>query len=201
MTLNIHWKLFFYLTIGFIAAIVIGTFTHESGHYIAARSMGLDARINYVTTSLAVKERPLTTQEAFLFTLGGPLQTLLTGTIGLLLLMRYRRSFLSTTRLSFRQWLFLFLSFFWLRQIINLICWLGYYLLRGQFSYRADEIVLARHLGLPFWSLISTTGVISAIILAIVVFRFVPVSQRFTFILSGLVCGIAGYIVWLELLA
>jgi hypothetical protein len=202
MTWNIHWRLFFYLCLGFIAATIIGTLSHEFGHFLVARSMGFDPRINYAMTWLTESgsARTMTDREAFLFTLGGPLQTLLTGTTGLVLLVLFRRSFFAVERLSFGQWLVIFLSLFWLRQVANLVGWLVNYLRTGQFTRRADEIKLSETLHLPLGFLLVITAMIGAIISAIVIFKFIPLHQRFTFILSGLVGGVVGFALWMGIL-
>jgi hypothetical protein len=202
MTWNIHWRLFLYLCLGFIAATIIGTLSHEFGHFLAARSMGFDARINYAMAWLTDQgsDRIMTDREDFLFILGGPLQTLLTGTTGLVLLVLFRRSFFAAERLSFSQWLVVFLSLFWLRQVANLVGWLACYLKTGQFRCRADEIKLSEALHLPLWFLLVVTAIIGAIISVIVIFKFIPLRQRFTFILSGLVGGIVGFALWMGVL-
>lgn len=133
-------------------------------------------------------------------TLGGPLQTLLTGTIGLLLLFVWKNSYKSRHELGPRQWALIFITLFWLRQTANLVVWFAAFLLTKEFSYRGDEIRLSLQLGLPFWLLTTVTGGIGIIILCIVIFKFIPKTQRFTFILSGIVGGTAGYILWLYLL-
>ena len=43
-------SLFVKLFIAFIAATIIGTITHELGHYLVAKSFGYPASINYAST-------------------------------------------------------------------------------------------------------------------------------------------------------
>ena len=223
-------RLFIWLTTSFIFATVIGTLTHEGGHYIMARSFGYEAHINYMSSwwtdtknseftdtiyskyraeLMADKDFPekekykeickVHGKNGFWITLGGPLETVLTGTIGLLFLFAFRKSFDNVTKLTFRQWFLIFVSLFWLRQTANLFTWVGSYFVKGEFSQRGDEIHLAHHFNLPEWTIITLTAIIGAIVLSIIIFKFVPTKQRLTFIASGLVGGIAGYILWLEL--
>jgi hypothetical protein len=42
------------------------------------------------------------------------------------------------------------------------------------------------------------TGIIGVIVLVIVTFKFIPKLQLMTFILSGIIGGVAGYLLWLE---
>ena len=85
----------------------------------------------------------------FWMTLGGPLQTMLFGTAGLLALFRNRKKYTQAVRLSFGRWLPIFLSLFWLRQPANCAVWLISGFCSGHFSTRSDEIRLALNLGLP----------------------------------------------------
>ena len=223
-------QLFIWLSLSFIVATVIGTLTHEGGHYLVAKYFGYDAHINYEGTcwtdttnsefinsvyskyqkeissgkDFPGKERLhkiwLTRKKnQFWIGLAGPLETMLTGTIGLGLLFFNRKRFENQIQLSIFQWSLIFISLFWLRQTANLIVWAGRYFLTGKFFQGGDEMFVASHLHIPGWSLITITAIIGAIILAIVIFKFVPARQRITFIASGLVGGISGYILWLVL--
>lgn len=198
MEWHIDWLLFCCLVIAFIFFTIIGTLSHELGHWSAARLMGFDASINYGASWLIRPHRTMSQPESFLFTLGGPVQTLLTGTIGLLLLGRYRRSFYAKERLSIPQWFLVFISLFWLRPTANFCTWIIYCIMAGKYaSGRSDEIKLSRYLGLPEQSLSVITGLTGLFVLVLVVFRFIPVAQRLTFILSGLVGGVSGFLFWL----
>jgi hypothetical protein len=44
------------------------------------------------------------------------------------------------------------------------------------------------------------TAIFGIIVLTVVVFKFIPTQQRLTFIASGLIGGVSGYILWLHLL-
>ena len=94
----------------------------------------------------------------------------------------------------------IFLSLFWLRQLANLVMLFAMYFITGKIILRADEFRIAKYLQLPTLSIITIKGILAAIILVIVVFKFIPSKQRFTFLLSGFAGGIAGYIFWIELL-
>ncbi len=191
-------KLLLLLSSGFILATVAGTLSHEWGHYIVATSMGYKVAINYGSTYWLGYGAYPTSEDYFWFTLGGPVQTMLTGTIGLLLLALFRRSFQSAQRLSAGQWFIIFIALFWLRQTANMVVGAGIYLLTGHLSERSDEIKLARYWQLPGETISIITGILGAVVLVIVVFKFIPQQQRVTFVISGLVGGIAGYMLWLK---
>ena len=179
---------------------IIGTISHEFGHYLSAKILGFNSRINYGMTMLENNpNKSMSNKEYFLFTLGGPIQTILTGTLGLALLFLFRKTFNQTEKLSVLQWTLIFISLFWLRQVANMFTWILFYFINGKFGMRGDEIKIARYLELPKWSVLLTTAVIGAFVLWKVIFIFIPEKVRFTFILSGLAGGICGYIFWLKI--
>nr|WP_294859752.1 hypothetical protein [uncultured Fluviicola sp.] len=189
-------KVFVRLFFAFIAFTIIGTLSHELGHYIAGNCLGYEMSMNYATTYIQ-DDAYVSPRNSFLITLGGPIQTLLTGTIGCVLLFSYRKGFQSVDKLSSGQWIMVFVSLFWLRQVANLTTWLGSYLINGEFSQGGDELRIAGYLGLSEWSILVPTAIAGFIVLTVVFFKFIPFKQRFTFLLSGLIGGIAGYLFWL----
>ena len=125
---------------------------------------------------------------------------MLTGTVGFIFLFVFRKKYYAADKLRFKQWLLIFSSLFWLRQVANFVTWLGGYFIKGKVFGHGDESGIAYHLGFPNWGIAFLTAFIGAIVLALVVFKFIPLKQRFTFIVSGLIGGISGYILWLKLL-
>ena len=217
------------LAIGFILFTVLGTITHELGHFTFAKLLGHEASISYNKThwiddtdlhrfdsiydrysSEIAKgvEYPAkkefedmimkSSRDSLLISLGGPLQTMLSGTIGVLMLLRYRKYFSASTKLNFKQWLIIFISLFWLRQIFNFIHSLFVFLLKGYFPSRNDEVKISVELGINKLSITSSTALIAIIILCLAL-KFIPIRQRLTFLISGLIGGIIGFYVWFYL--
>jgi len=193
-------RLFIWLFLAFICATVVGTLTHELGHYAVAEFLGYDADIHY--GSMGIVKAPINGKQSdgFWITSGGPIQTMLTGSIGLILIFINRKSFSVSNALSGWQWFLVFIALFWLRQAANLITWLGGYIFKGNFSNRGDEIRLAKYLGLSNWTILSFTGLIGLTVLTFIIIKIVPLKQRLTFMASGLFGGIVGYILWLKVL-
>ena len=136
----------------------------------------------------------------FYFTVGGPLETIITGTLGLLLLIFYRKNFFTSNKLNSRQWLLIFLSLFWLRELANCVV-MGFMLLfTNKRTFNSDEVKIAEYLGWHFTSVTIITAFVALIIGLIVTFKFVPAAQRKTFIATGLAGGVTGYILWLYIL-
>jgi len=150
LTRTFDRKLFIILIAAFVFTTVIGTLSHELGHYIVAKSLGYKANIHYASTdwydpgtvdsmnaviskyrkqiedgaSFPGKEKydrlvHKYSHDDALITIGGPVQTILTGIIGLILLFVWRNSFRSRQKLTSRQWMLVFITLFWLRQTAN----------------------------------------------------------------------------------
>lgn len=200
--MKFDWKLFFLLVIGFILSTIIGTLSHESGHYLAAKSVGIDGEIHYdyISWKESSDERwkELSRFESILPTLGGPIQTMVVGTLGLTLILFYRKSFLSSTILNWKQWILVFLTFFWSREIFNHLPILFYSVLSKKSHFVSDEVWIAAFYNLPNYSISWVLFLIALIICTLITFKFIPKNQRLTFIISGFVGGILGYLIWIE---
>ena len=221
-------KLFLFLSLAFTIFTVIGTVSHEFGHYAVAKSLGYTASVSYgytdwsdlktkpfmdsmykkyavasdVKSDFPEKEKFNTIQnkldeDDYLITLGGPVQTMLTGTIGLFLLFNQRRKVNATNKINLYQWFCIFLTMFWLRQLANAVTWVMGYFINGKFSTNGDEIIIASSLNFPIGSIVFATAVIAFSILLFIIFKIVPLHKRITFILAGLFGGIFGYLFWL----
>src|SRR5690606_12000069 len=134
---TINFKLLFLLIITFVLFTIIGTVSHETGHYIAAKIVGLNALVHYGSTSIIIPDNfnnIFTKSELFLITLGGPLQTIFTGTLGVLLLLYNQKKIISLKKLKIIHWVYIFLSLFWLRQTFNFITLVTKYFIKGRYS-------------------------------------------------------------------
>lgn len=228
MTFTLHFRLFIYLVLGFIAATVVGTLTHEAGHYIVAKKLGYEAKIRYASMhyensdfkafhefyyeneevlkskkdNSVIKQYFNLRHKAYkstnLVTLGGPIQTIITGTLGFLLLWFNRKKI--GYKLTLLQWSFVFMAFFWSRQVANFFIGLYFLAIRGEWTSQGDETNISEYFRLPIWSLNAITATIAIVLLLIVVFKLIPKQQRFTFILGGLTGSIIGFPLWMKLL-
>lgn len=220
-------KLFIKLTITFMVMTVIGTLTHELGHYSVAKLLGYESRINYQSTyfwndnyrnflneiykkypneirndlDFPDKDKYITIinkekSDHFWILLGGPLQTTITGSIGLLLFLIFRKRIIDENKVQIVGWITIFMSLFWLRQPANLFIGVMKFISKGKPSQSGDEIRLANYLGLNIWSIEIITGLIGVLVLAIII-RLLPKNVVLTFLLSGLSGGILGYYLWI----
>jgi hypothetical protein len=138
--------------------------------------------------------------DGLFITIGGPLQTTLTGTIGLLILI-WRRKIIYKNGMRTLDWLVVFLSLFWLREVFNLVTSIGGELISpNETWFGGDELHISQELNL--WSgtipiILATLGIAVAIY---VVFKIIPEKIRLTFILSGIIGGITGFILWMNII-
>jgi hypothetical protein len=224
-------KLFLSLVATFILFTIVGTLTHELGHYGAAKYLGLTPILHYQSVTLELSKNDIEidkiyglyekeidakqdfpakkrydelmeieTKNDFIHRAAGPIQTMLTGTIGFVLLIVFRKHFFSTQKLNVKQWLLIFFSLFWLRQVANIFQEIASYIFtRKQITY-GDENILSSYLSMGNDTLLSITAIIGLAISCIIVFKFIPSAQRKIFIAAGFVGGIIGFVLWMYLL-
>lgn len=135
-----------------------------------------------------------------LITIGGPLLTTLVGTIGLLILI-WRRNNFHTNGFKIIDWLAVFLSLFWLRAVFNLVTSIGGELISPNGNwFSGDELHISQALNLWSGSISLISATLGLIVAIYVVFRIIPKKIRLTFILSGFIGGIAGFILWMNII-
>lgn len=230
ITLSVNPRLFALLSLGFVLATIVGTVTHEMGHYVMMKRYGFNPTIHYASASYGYnpeyekfsnfyevhKEKIQSTQDSpekeyfqnkirernrqfFIITLGGPVQTMLTGTVGILLLWLYRKKLYSNGKLKPLAWLAVFLAFFWSRQVFNFLMSIPD-IFKERRYYRSDEPKISLYLDLPHWAFGMATAVIGAILLIWVVFYVIPKKQRLSFLCAGLVGSALGWFLWMDVL-
>ncbi|MBC8757343.1 hypothetical protein H2O64_21925 [Kordia sp. YSTF-M3] len=141
---------------------------------------------------------PYNETHSFLVTLGGPLQTILTSFLGLFILT-YRKS---KKRREFKRydWIAIFLSLFVLREVFNTFMATVSYFINGTNNFHGDEFRISSYLDVHQWSIPILTGVFGTIIAVYVIFKIIPLKYRFTFIISGFLGSISGFILWFNYL-
>lgn len=235
----INPRQFAFIVLGFIIATIVGTISHEAGHYIPAKLYGFNPRLHYQMVSYGKNAEednfrkfyeehkikidspgPSTEKtrfaawqkegrdKGFICTLGGPLQTMITGSIGFFLLWLNRKKIRLRQSMKAIDWVMVFLCFFWSRQLANMLIWTTNYIITGEVSHRGDEIKMSRYLFslerdssvFALGSISYITGIIAAVILTYTVFYIIPRQHRFTFICAGIFGSVSGWMIWMEIL-
>lgn len=146
-------------------------------------------------------------QDGEFVTFGGPIQTMGVGCIGLLILFfRRKKRELNFTLLD---WTAVYLSLFWLREIFNLthsiVAALGFittcnFNLIKMPVYRGNEGQISYIFNLPNMTIPLILGILGFAVGYYVVFYIVPKRYRLNFFFSGIIGGLAGFVIWLGLL-
>jgi hypothetical protein len=157
----------------------------------------IDANENFSVKKRYDDIMEVETKNDFIHRGAGPMQTMLTGIIGFILLLIYRKKYFATAVLNWGQWLLIFFSLFWLREVFNTVMATVSLIFTNQKEFYGDEFILSEYLSLPPFGLPIITATIGFIICGIVVFKFVPLSQRKIFIAAGFVGGASGFILWM----
>lgn len=138
--------------------------------------------------------------DSIINTSGGPIQTMLTGTIGLIFLY-FRRKNTQAKNFKWIDWLGVFLSLFWLRETFNLFSSVSRKIFgSGTTFFGGDEARISIMLNLPPGLIPVICGLVGLVISLYVIFRIIPAEKRFTFILSGLLGGSVGLYLWMNIL-
>lgn len=187
------YKYFIY----FLFSTIIGTLSHEFGHYVTAKALGYEAFISYKSTQwknaddtplVFTKESPKSVLlDYILVTLGGPLTTILLGTLGLVLLFIYNKQ---------NNWVLIFLSLFWLRFPFNALISIIDAVVNNSPPVSSDEAHIGYMLDISPWVPIVLTALLGTIVAVIVIFRFVAKPNRLHFILWSLIAAPISFIIW-----
>jgi hypothetical protein len=187
----------------FALAAIPGTLEHELGHYIAARAQGFDAEIHYGFTTvrnyrelIEIAELNGTTIELskkFNYnTLGGPIMTMLTGTVGILvLLMLRRRNTIDAYNPLHLFWIIVALC--WSREIYTASFGLYDHIMRN--TCGSDETWLVAYYHISPWLAFITLFMVSFAICAWVCFGLVQ-RHRWPLFFYGIAGSLAGAALW-----
>ncbi|MBZ9632637.1 hypothetical protein LB465_17805 [Salegentibacter sp. LM13S] len=230
MKITFDIKYFLILTHAFIVFTAIGTVSHEYGHILVAKYLGYETTLHYGSMNynsdlneelveIYIQNETAIENDGYFdkkneyengikklqsnglwITIGGPLQTILTGLIGLTILL-IRKSQIRAFGLKIIDWLAIFLSLFWLREVFNLVTSVGSEITSPVGSYfGGDEKFISFGLNLWEGTIPIILGFFGLLISLFVIFKIIPNRLRLTFILSGLIGGIIGFILWMDII-
>ena len=164
-------KLVPFLTVGFVLSTIVGTVSHEAGHFAVARILGINATIHYNFTETF----PDTNKNNFLIRIAGPLQTIFFSFIGIALIISKKESFKRAHKLNLVQWIIIFLSLFSSRFIFNFSANIASYFFSGTDPIQNDEIAISVDLGLSKINISFITGLLSTILIYFITFKIIPI--------------------------
>lgn len=192
----IDYKLSLLLIVLFIMFVPIGALSHELGHYIAIKSVGLDAEIKYCYTKILHNENyhKVKKWENLLIAISGPIQSMIIGLLGLLLLAegnQYKKKDLK----NYETLLYVLMSLFWSRSVAIFLI----FILAKIFNYKfgGDEAVISSILNVPVWSVVTFLGLAGLLSIYMVIFKFLIIEQRVTFVFSLFMGSILGFFLWM----
>lgn len=157
-------------------------------------------KVEYYTKILWERYPYNQSKSDILITFGGPLQTIATGTIGLLILFIRRKS-IYKGGLKIIDWLAVFLSLFWLREVFNVFTSVTGELYSPDGTwFGGDELGMSQSLNLWGGTFPIILATIGSVISLYVIFKILPEKIRLTFILSGFIGGISGFVLWMNII-
>ncbi len=199
---------------------IVGTVLHELGHAAMAKYLNVDFTIHHNSVKLSdelskdyrllmdsirfyhsndsVKKINQDNRntiskyhyQSFLITLGGPMQTILTSILGIVVLV-FRR--FKTYHFSIIDWLCVFLALFISREAFLLVYDMFILVIKHHLPHHGDEIKLARLMGIHPLSISAVLGVIGFYTCILVIHKFVPKSYLYEFIIGGCIGGLTGF--------
>ncbi|WP_196885434.1 hypothetical protein [Aureivirga sp. CE67] len=233
MKFTFNTKQAIFLSLGFVFFTIFGTLSHEYGHILIAKYLGFDTTLFYgrmiyhdpdcdpeifeiysnnkyfIDNGVSFPEADYYNEiteernfKSFLVILGGPIQTMLTGTLGIVFLF-FRRKNIVKFGIKFIDWIFVFLTLFWLRPIFNFLTGVISETLTsrgGVFNGNSDEIKISHYLNLYDGFITILTSLLGLLILSYLFFIIIPRKTRFTLLLSGFFGSLVGYVFWFKIL-
>jgi hypothetical protein len=195
------------LILSFMLFVPIGTISHEYGHVLVAEYLGYNTVLHYNSMNLVNNNQidenvkiEKNNFHSFLITIGGPIQTILTGTFGFILVLNRRKRNLFS-KLNFLEWLYIFLALFWLRQIFNLVFSFISEIIAPNGSYfGGDEPWISEYLGLNRGTIPIFFCITGIIVFVYICIKIIPKNIRIPFIISCPIGGLLGYFLWMNVL-
>ena len=128
---------------------------------------------------------------------GGIIQTIMIGTISFIILL-FKKS--KNKPLLIIDWILVFLSLFWLREVFILLSGIiiGFVYNKGSF-FNGDEAYVSSLLGIYKGSLSLILGVIGILISSYIAFKIIPKKIRLSFIAGGAIGSFIGFFIWMNI--
>lgn len=216
-----------YFSLCFILVTIFGTLSHEFGHLVVAKLLGYDTIMHYSSMewtnevkesviefyikneSIIEERKPFQNSiqyykkldkiyyDEFLITLGGVLQTIITGGIAFFILILNREK--KIDKILF--WFLIFLSLFWSREVFNLFKGaLQFFFKKSNTLFWGDELKLSTFLNLFEGTISIFLGTSGILILSVLLFKIIPFQYRLSFTIASFIGSLLGYFLWMVLI-
>lgn len=185
----------FHFSLIFIILTIVGTQLHEYGHYIAAYFLNFNPELHYASVSYNISNKSefYSQNKVLLIKIAGPLQTILMGIVGLIIIRVSRVQ----TKI---WWIGIFSTLFLLRQVFIMLFALVNSYFKGKLIFGGDEAKIGRLLGVHPGFLVLLLGILSLMICLYIFFVCIPKKLRFSFIVGSLIGSCLGFIMWFYLI-
>ena len=100
-------------------------------------------------------------------------------------------------KLNIWQWVFVFISLLWLKQIVNVVIIIFGRLIHGKFALKGDEYGIDYYLNFPLGTSNIVTFLIAMIFMSYLYLKIIPKEIKLTFLASVFTGGILGALVWI----
>ena len=189
-------KFFIINTLCFILIVPVGTLLHELGHFIAADILNLSPILHFdcITYQWLATDK-ISNLNEFWVILMGPFSNMSIAFIGLIGLIKIKKKYTKYF------WLYIYLSLFSSREVINILLSSIYYCFCGTNSiFGGDEFYLNTYLNLPNGLIPIIFALIGSIICFYVIFFQIPKKKRNVFLISGFLGGMFGFYTWFKII-
>lgn len=125
---------------------------------------------------------------------------ILLGTLGFVYLLKKNKQKFVPIDLSFKNWVAIFLSLFWLRELFLLLIYLFVLIMKKEDLLIINEINIADTIEVSPLLILLPLGLIAIFICYTVIFIFIPKAQRSVFIFAQLLGCITGVLLWFKII-
>jgi hypothetical protein len=166
---------------------MIGTLTHELGHFAVAKCIGIKPIMHYGSCTYLNADGQITKMSIFLLNASGPIFTIAFGSIGFI------SQFTGIPDLPIRILINRTLALFWVREVLVCIIYMVFHCLG--ITWHGDEVRCADILGMNPAYLILLFGLFGLFISVYTLFYYSKLDQK-EFTIGAFIGSVVGGVLW-----
>lgn len=178
---------------------IIGTISHEIGHYFIANLLGYNAYLHFasITFDVGVEENIPPNRYIFIL-LGGVFQTILTSLLSIFILYKNKNIILKS---FYYRFILIYFSLFISREVINFIIALLMGIINGgnYFGVNSDEKKISILFGLWYGVIPIFMFILALIIIIYILINYIKKNELIVFLIITFIGGSLGMYLWLGL--